>query len=227
MRVDGTTERPRLPKYLSAVVYLPTYLRTKPSRLSVDETASGGCCCCQHQQQQQAAAASNIGYLLHLLHLLLLVLSICLLPRATRPVPLFLPYASSPSLPPRADERARARARHDSSTSSSLKSPPPSTRATYHTATITARYTRYTPVLLRNRIAATPVALRATPIRARAHTYTGASTYMISTPCVHIRAKLRLSRSGHTHLRTHTLVHSYRAMHTCNTHACVHKSTTA
>lgn len=63
-------------------------------------------------------------------------------------------------------------------------------------------------------------------MRARAHTRTS-STYTISTPRVYMYAKLRLSRSWHTHLRTHTLVHSYRAMHTCNTHACVHKSTTA
>lgn len=53
IRVEGTTERPRLPTYiptyLPAVVYLPTYLQ--PFRLSTSETASGGCWQQQHQQQ--------------------------------------------------------------------------------------------------------------------------------------------------------------------------------
>jgi len=200
IRVEGTTERPRLPTYLPTYPprRLPIYLPTYPynhfvSRLAKQPEVAAGSSSTSSRQAGRQAAASNTGYLL-LLHLLLLVLSICLLPRATRPV---FPRLPSPSL----SSPLRARARR----------PPPYRRRwnhhhhpglpTYHTATITARYTRYTRytlVLFRNRIAATPVALRTTPIRM--HIYTRAYIR------VYIRTYLTYTRNSDLRTRVHTYV---------------------
>lgn len=115
--------------------------------------------------------------------------------------------------------RARARA-STSSTSSSLKSPPPS-RATYHTATITARYTRYTPRTTpeSHRGHSSCIAGNAEPCaRARTRAYTHAHVCMHIDDFIHTRTH-EIQTRGRAYTLTYsyarTLVRSYRAMHTC------------
>lgn len=164
MRVEGTTKGPRLPTYLPTYP-VRTYVPTTISFLGWRNSQRWLLLAAAAPVVGRQAAASNTSYLLHLLHLLLLVLSICLLSRATRR-DLCVPLPPSPfisSLVPSARARARVNLLYiivvEITTTIQDYLPYRYHHGTVHT------------VLLRNRIAATPVALRATPIRARSHTY--------------------------------------------------------
>ena len=147
-------------------------------------------------------AASNTGYLLHLhlLHLLLLVLSICLLPRTTRRDLCSLRPCSvhllSRSLCARARQPPLHRRRWNHHHHPELPTIPlPSRHSTHGTLR----------VLLRNRIAATPVALRATPICARACTHIHIQPYVHVDNFIHVYIRKSRLANAHTHLRTHTM----------------------
>lgn len=170
------------------------------------------------------AAASNTGYLLHLhlLHLLL-VLSICLLPRATRrdlcPPP---PAPLISSLVPSARARARVNLLYIVvvEITTTIQSYLP---YRYHHGTVHTVHSAYY-----SGIASRPLQLhcgQCRTVRARIHARTCARAHRRFHTRVHTKSRLA---DTHTHLRTRTLVRWYARTERCiRAYACVHKSTTA
>lgn len=161
------------------------------------------------------AAASNTGYLLHLhlLHLLL-VLSICLLPRATRrdlcPPP---PAPLISSLVPSARARARVNLLYIVvvEITTTIQSYLP---YRYHHGTVHTVHSAYY-----SGIASRPLQLhcgQCRTVRARIH----ARTHMCAcTQTISYTRTYEIQTRGHAYTLTYsyarTLVRSYRAMHTC------------
>lgn len=224
MRAEGTTKGPRLPTYLPTYP-VPTCLQ--PSRFSGWRNsqrwlllAAAAAAAAVGRQ----AAASNTGYLLHLylLHLLL-VLSICLLPRATRrdlcPLP---PFRRSSPLSFPLSERARVNLLYIIvvEITTTIQGCLP---YCYHHGTVHTVYSGYY-----SGIASRPLQLHCgqrRSVRARAYVYAHIHVCMHIDDFIHSHTRNPDSR---TRIYTYVLIRRYARTERCiRAYACVHKSTTA